>query len=280
MPNANALSTESSAPDWDAAQSILSDAFGHFRANLDLLQKSNDPEVVHQARVGWRRFKSAVHLFKPLLQKDGIPANATLQPVLKTLSRLRDLDVARFQTLPELSSVYMDGTAPRAREWERLRRIFADADRKQRLAILANLQDPDVQSTLENTSQWIAGLVSCGALSVSRGVANGEFRSWAKHRIRQMHKKLKVTKINSDTAQSQHRTRILAKRLRYSIEALSDVLPRKMARDWYLEASELQTRIGRTRDILRASTLAVELKVPKDIAQHLKDIASDLAQQE
>jgi len=274
LPNVNALSTGFSAPDREAVQSLLGKAFGDFRTHLDLLQESNDPEVVHQARVSWRRFKSAMHLFKPLLQKDGIPANDALQPMLKALSRLRDLDVARFQTLPKLSSAYLEGALAHTQEWERVTRVFASADRQQRLALRAVLREPVIQGTLKDISQWIAKLASHSELFVARDHADGALRSWARHRVRQMHRRMRKAKANADTAPSQHRVRILAKHVRYSIEMLRDVLPHKTAEKWHLEAINLQTRIGQTRDVVRANALARELELPSDIAERLQSIAS------
>jgi CHAD domain-containing protein len=90
-----------------------------------------------------------------------------------------------------------------------------------------------------------------------------------------MHKDLRLATASANTAKRQHRTRILAKHLRYSIEMLRDVLPRKHAEKWYLEASNLQSRLGRTRDLLRASTLAEELQVSSAIAEHLQSIVND-----
>lgn len=278
MPNANALSTGFSAPDRAAVQSLLGEAFRHFRTHLALLPKSSDPEMVHQARVGWRRFKSAMHLFKPLLQKDSIPAHAALKPMLKSLSRLRDLDVARFQTLPNLSRACLKETPMPAQDWRRLTRTFADADRQQRRAFRAELQMPDVQDTLNAVSQWIAELASHENLFVPRGNANGALHSWARRRVRQMHKTMRNARVHADTVQSQHRVRILAKRLRYSIEMLRDFLPHKAAEKWHLEAIELQTRIGQTRDMVRANALARELKVPPGIAERLQSKADTLTQ--
>jgi len=49
----------SGLPLLDAAGCVLREMFCQFTANLNALRTSDDPEVVHQARVGWRRFKSA-----------------------------------------------------------------------------------------------------------------------------------------------------------------------------------------------------------------------------
>jgi len=55
---------------------------------------------------------------------------------------------------------------------------------------------------------------------------------------------------------------------------LRDVLPHKTAEKWHLEAINLQTRIGQTRDMVRANALARELELPSDIAERLQSISS------
>ena len=51
----------------ELAQRVLGEMFAQFSQNLDTLRTSDDPEVVHQARVGWRRFRSGLRLFKKTL---------------------------------------------------------------------------------------------------------------------------------------------------------------------------------------------------------------------
>ena len=83
-----------------AARRVLREMFSQFTANLNSLRRSDQPELVHQARVGWRRFKSALRLFKPVLANDAPPSWAPLQALLTCLGHLRDLDVALTETLP------------------------------------------------------------------------------------------------------------------------------------------------------------------------------------
>jgi CHAD domain-containing protein len=85
---------------------MLREAFSQFETNLMVLRKSDDPEVVHQARVGWRRFRSALRLFKPALTDKARPLSLALPSLLNLLSELRDLDVAWHDTLPPLQEAY------------------------------------------------------------------------------------------------------------------------------------------------------------------------------
>jgi CHAD domain-containing protein len=256
---------------------MLADSFKSFLSNLVLLRTSNSPEVVHAARVCWRRFKSGMRLFLPVFHPHDLPPLEDLKPLLTSLSRLRDLDVARFQTLPGLSHACKTEFAVRDQDWNRLMLVFVQEDRRQRRLIRAVLLDPGIQNTLTEISQWLDDLKSRDELFASRKVARNELGAWAECRVRQLHKRLDDLSKRPETAKRQHQVRILAKQLRYNIDMLREVLPRKMTKKWYLRAADLQASIGKTRDILRAGTLAGEINVPSDIANRLQYITSNLA---
>ncbi|HSN80739.1 MAG TPA: inorganic triphosphatase, partial [Rhodoferax sp.] len=78
----------------ELAQVLLREMFAQFTQNLDALRMSDDPEVVHQARIGWRRFKSALRLFRKTLAAAEIPSWSELRLLLTALGEMRNLDVA------------------------------------------------------------------------------------------------------------------------------------------------------------------------------------------
>ena len=53
---------------------MLREMFNQFTANLNALRASDDPELVHQARIGWRRFQSARRLIDPVLAHESMPS--------------------------------------------------------------------------------------------------------------------------------------------------------------------------------------------------------------
>ena len=68
--------------------------------------------------------------------------------------------------------------------------------------------------------------------------------------------------------------RLLAKRTRYVLEPLADVLPRKRTRRWQREATELQTRIGAARDLMLLATLLEPLGIDRGILGFLRGVAA------
>jgi len=257
----------------EAAQQVLREMFGQFTTNLNTLRNSDDPEVVHQARVGWRRFRSALRLFKPVLALEAVPTWPSLGPLLTFLGELRDLDVARTETLAPFADAYTAGNARREEKWQAMLQALTQAASLQRKSVRYALEAPAVGSTLLAITQWLetlAGQIGPGAAKVDLKMP---LRRWARRRIVGSHKKLKRALKNSADPQSQHRARIFSKRLRYAIEALRPLLPKRQAKRWHRQATALQTSIGATRDMQQAAALVARLEADPGLAEFLRGVA-------
>jgi CHAD domain-containing protein len=97
-------------------------------------------------------------------------------------------------------------------------------------------------------------------------------RNWVRHRIRRLHKLLKLACREDDRPARQHRIRILAKRMRYGVEALQTLLPQKRTQRWHQQASTLQTSIGARRDVMQAAALVAELGVDHGLVEFLRGL--------
>ena len=266
------LTSKRSLP--DAAQQVMRETFRQFTSNLNTLRTSDDPEVVHRARVGWRRFKSAWRLFRSSVVVDAVPSWQPLQPLLTFLSELRDLDVARIDTLPPLAETYAAGDSRRADEWQALADSLRDAANVKRKEVRYALQVPTVGATLLATIRWLE------EMSVTRmpGIDEVEkrvlpLRRWANRRMVRLHKQLNTALKQDETPDTQHRVRILSKRMRYDIEALRPLLPKKRTQRWYQQATRLQTTLGATRDVHQASLLASRLEIGPGPVEFLRGVA-------
>ncbi len=102
------------------AQQVLREMFAQFTHNLNALRSNDDPELVHQARVGWRRFRSAMRLFKKLPQMANAPIWPELAALLSFLGELRNLEVALLETLPPLANGYCRGDEQRTQSWQEM----------------------------------------------------------------------------------------------------------------------------------------------------------------
>lgn len=258
----------------EAAQRVLRETFSQFTANLSALRSSDEAEVVHQARVGWRRFRSAWRLFSATLPADAPPPSwLPLQPLLTFLGELRDLDVARIETLPPLATAYTGGDPRRTGEWQGLAASMLQAATLQRKAVRFALQAPAVGAALLATSQWIENLSAASTDAEPQEA----LPRWARQRLDRLRRQLKRALKRSPGPVQQHRVRILAKRLRYAIEALRPFLPKQRAQRWYQQAMDLQTTLGATRDLMQASTLAITLEANRGLAEFLRGVAVGLS---
>jgi inorganic triphosphatase YgiF len=256
-----------------AAQRVLSEMFSQFTANLSALRSSDDPELVHQARIGWRRFNSARHLFKPVLATDALPQWLALQSLLACLGKLRDLDVARTETLPPFADAYANGDPQRLASWQAMTLALTQASELQRKTVRYALQEPAVGADLLATTQWLHGLAAAGAASAVLPDSKAALRHWVRRRIERLHEQLEVACEKDSSPDHQHRVRILAKRMRYDVEALRGLLPRKRTQLWYQQATTLQTSIGARRDLMQAATLIAELEVGRPLVEFLRGFA-------
>jgi inorganic triphosphatase YgiF len=256
-----------------AARRVLREMFSQFTSNLNALRRSDEPELVHQARVGWRRFRSALRLFRPVLANDAPPSWAPLQALLSCLGHMRDLDVALNETLPPWAGAYAAGEARRLEAWQAMLGQLEAAATLQRKAVRYALREPALGACLLAFTQWLEGSAASAAPEPETKLA---LRPWARQRIRRLQRQLKRARQDSATPERQHRVRILAKRLRYGIEALQPLLTKRRGQRWYQQATDLQSRIGATRDVGQAAALVAQLEVERGLVEFLRGLAAGL----
>ena len=251
-------------------QRVLGEMFSQFTANLNALRTSDDPEVVHQTRIGWRRFKSGVRFFNKLLAPSVPPSWDPLEPLLSALGELRDLDVATSHTLPPLSHDYGMGDVRREKTWQTMMLALSQAADLQRQAVRFALHEAAVGASLLATAQWLDKLSAHG-----NGVTDQKMpvRHWVKRRILRLHKKMEQAYQDAGTPDSWHYVRILAKRLRYAAESLRDLLPKRLAWSCVQRSTLLQSRIGVARDVAQASALVARLELDQGIVEFLRGVA-------
>lgn len=241
----------------EAARLLLREMLAQLMGNLNALRSSDDPEVPHQARIGWRRFCSFWRLCKKHFAGETLPSWAALQPMLAALGRLRDLDVARTSTLPALHAAYIQGHAGRAPGWNKLMSELEQAAHAQRQITRQLLESSQTGACLLAMLEW---LETPALPTESSARPDHALPDWALKRMRRMHKKLEQAQKEPPSLDSEHRLRILAKRLRYGIEALRSVLPPKRTQKWHAQTLQLQNRLGATRDTAQAAALAEQLQ--------------------
>lgn len=256
----------------EIARTVLREMFLQFSANLATLKMSDDPEVLHQARIGWRRFRSAFKFFGKHVDQSQIPSHAGLRPLLDAIATLRDLDVVAAETLPMLAGPYTAGDAQRQRQWQDLL-LALDAELlAQRCKVRRELDEAAVGLALLEMVRWLElpWVPTIGSLpdDEPRSVS-----TWAKRRIERLFNHLNIGAADSPEPLVQHQVRLISKRLRYCIEALRPLLPKRRAERWYHTAVDLQTRIGANRDLIQAIEITTRLRTAEGIVAFLRGMA-------
>ena len=254
----------------EAAGVVLREMFCQFTENLNALCRSDDPEVLHQARVGWRRFKSALRLFGPALKATAIPSWQALDALLTHLGAVRDIDVARLDTLPPLAQAYTAGDPRRTKGWQTMLLALADAAQLQRKAVRDAILAPALGANLLAATQWLETLCAPQPAGDAAADKKSALRHWSRRRIARLHRQLKDAYGEAADPDDEHRVRILAKRLRYGIEALRPLLAKRVVNRWYPQATRLQLSLGAARDVRHASALVEKLRVDRELVYFLR----------
>ena len=255
----------------ELAQRVLREMYCQFSTNLDALRSADDPELVHQARVGWRRLRSAWRLFARVPGLAPAPSWEPLRPLLDLLGELRDLDVARTETLPALEQAYTLGDVARTRQWQALQQALGQRAALQRDVVRGALGDPLAGLTLLATTQWLEGLARHP--DQASGERPAPAKRWARRRLSKVHDRLRDALQQTGEPERLHRVRILAKRLRYAVDALQPLLKAQQARRWLSLATRLQVRLGAVRDHVRAAELVDVLYPDSALANFLRGVA-------
>ena len=261
------------------ARRTLGEMFLQFTANLHALQSADDPELVHQARVGWRRFRSLWRLLRPALVDLPLPNGQALKPLLEQMGALRDLDVALTETLPALADGYIQGDAARAQHWQALQASLLQAREKERAAVRQALAQPVVGQALLALTHWLEtldGPLVTPALKAPKSASTYKYpaQHWVRRRTQRLADRLEMALHDSsnDHVDPLHHARILAKRLRYSTEALAALLPGRLQRS-HIAAGQWQESLGAARDLAQAGVLAARVGAPPELVGFLRGVA-------
>jgi inorganic triphosphatase YgiF len=244
----------------------MEEMLDQFSRNLDNLMQSDESEIVHQARVGWRRWRSMHKLLRPWL--DETPDTSPLKPLLEALGHQRNLDVACTETLPFWApswpgdaTVWLDSVEQLQHAREQHRSHLRDC-----------LADPQVGLALLHWAQALWQMNE-NPLRLKKRDALERLARWHR-RMRALLHPAHDTWI--DVA-SLHKARLLAKRLRYGSEALASALPARKQRrvnQWMSAAQSWQTRIGQARDAWQAAECLQAVGGSEAMAYFLKGVGA------
>lgn len=244
-------------PGAEAFQAVARDALVQIAGNARLLQRAHNPDVLHQMRVGLRRLRAALSVFKAMLDPEGLSAaRAETQWLAGELAAARDIDVflQRAATTDEIEE-----SAGRAAFFKALRHAQAEAYER----ALAAVGSSRFRGLLLSLGEWIeVGAWIRLANDEQQALREGPIAALAAPAMDRLDRRLRrrSRKFRSISAEARHDLRKQAKKLRYAAAFFGEAFPRHPKRRARFAATlrTVQDRLGELNDMAVARAVAMQ----------------------
>ncbi|MDZ4376159.1 MAG: CHAD domain-containing protein [Phenylobacterium sp.] len=247
-------------PTTTAAQAfeiVMRGALVQVAGNADLLRRANNPAALHQLRVGLRRLRASLSVFKAILDPEGLNAfRAETRWLAAELSDARDIDVFLQKAAVREEIEDNDG---RAAFFRALRIAQAEAYE----TAVAAMSEQRFRTLLLDIAQWIeAGAWRLQGDDKQRTLRDGPVTVLAApvmqrldHRLRKRSRRF--MKLDVET---RHDLRKQAKKLRYAAAFFGEAFPEHPKRRARFIAAlrTLQDQLGELNDMAVARSVAMK----------------------
>lgn len=241
----------------DAFRLVARDALVQIAGNARLLQRSQNPDALHQLRVGLRRLRAALSVFKPMLDAEGLDsARHETRWLAGELSPARDIDVflQNATTTDEIEE-----SAGRAAFFRALRHSQAEAYER----ALAAVRSPRFRSLLVSLAEWIeVGAWLRLANDEPRRLREGTAAALAAPVLNRLDRRVRrrSKRFRHITVEARHDLRKQAKKLRYAAAFFGEAFPQHPRRRARFNAllRALQDHLGALNDMAVARTVAMQ----------------------
>jgi inorganic triphosphatase YgiF len=242
MPALGAASTPA-----EAFAALFAAALTQAGSNADGFLRSDDPEYLHQMRVGLRRARSALRAFAPILRR-AKPVKRDLRALMPILGAARDWDV-------------LMATMPSAKRGRRAARA--------RAAARAAVASPRFREFFLRALRWLH--------SQPRQARPPPLERFAARALERLHRRALSSRL--DSGEHRHRLRIRVKRLRYACDFFAPCFAPAAQRPYLRELERLQDVLGALQDIVVGRRLLGELGVdpPGRLARRERRLSDALA---
>ena len=228
----------------DAFAALCHAALAQIAANAPGVARGDEPEYLHQLRVGMRRLLSAVRAFRRLLKRNR--ADEVVRPLrhaMRVFGTARDWDVFCF-------------TLARAKA---NRDLVARASRKRAAVARAARElagSPAFDKAQRRARRWLSR-----DPWRSDAVQGDPLLGYARRSLERAHRKLRkrARRIDWRDPARRHVVRIALKRLRYGCDFFAGCFPQAAVGPFLGRLAKLQDTLGELNDISVARTLLQQL---------------------
>lgn len=240
-----------------AFQAIALNCLAQMRGNEDSVANGDDVESLHQMRVGMRRLRSALGMFKGLLRLPD-DAQRELDWLAKELGDARDWDVLAGSTLPALARELAG-----LKQIDGLQQAAGDKVREHRASAAAAVGSRRYIRLMRNLARWVQTMGwrdDKAALAAGAPLAE-PVRKFARKILKRDQRRLRTCAANlrAATPEARHRVRIAAKKTRYAAEFFASLFASKTARPYIKALTALQDELGLLNDAAVADRLLSEM---------------------
>lgn len=221
----------------EIAAVALAQVHGNERGVAD----SQDPEYLHQMRVGIRRLRSAFSLFRAVLGDAAVPQAVALRAMAAALGPARDWDVFVTETLPLVRPALAAHVTA-----ETFEAVCRKCRQSARTKAKKSIKTMDYNKSMIALGGWLASLGSDGNSAAWRQPA----RACAVQILTARHARVlkRGRRLERRTAAELHRLRIAVKQLRYATEFFSSLFPGRGMAALRDRLAQLQDILGRIND--------------------------------
>jgi inorganic triphosphatase YgiF len=241
-----------------ALSSVVDTCLGQVVANQHPVLVNEDPEGVHQMRVGLRRLRSALTLFKTVIpdaQRERIVAE--VRWLTAELGRSRDADVQAAEIVGPVAARMEDDEA-----FQHLLQLLRQEKEDGRAAARAAVASRRVSDLILDVSAWMARRrwreqpLSEASAQLFQPVTDLACRL-----LSQRHKKVvkRARRFSELPTPERHELRKDVKKLRYACEFFRSLYPRKRLAAYTKRLAGLQDALGYLNDVAVAEEFVSHL---------------------
>ncbi len=252
------------APDANAADgfaAIIRACLAQVEGNAEGIATQDDPEWIHQMRIGVRRLRACLALAAKSIAPARIePLRVELRWLAHALGPARDNDVFALETLPAFIAAVGRGTNAGALK-PALRALAAKAAARRAETQVAARE-------AVGSVRFVRLVLTAAALAASPLTGSPDpvalearARDVARPLLKRRHRALLALGSNLAHAapETRHAARLAAKKLRYATEFFAPLFARKRTRAYRRALTALQEELGAWNDAAVAARLAAEL---------------------
>ena len=265
---ADDIALASKCPTGVAFAAIMRSCLAQIEGNANGVLASDDPEWIHQMRIGVRRMRACLSLARRTIAPERIePLRVELRWLAQSLGPARDLDVFATSTLPAFREAVARGSG--AALAPALAKLAARTTVRRKEA-------REIAHAAVASPRFVRLVLSAASLAASPDLASDTrderlsrpARDVARPLLKRRHQALVA--LGSDLAhaapEARHAARLAAKKLRYAAEFFASVYPRKKTRAYRKALTVLQEELGSWNDAAVAARVAAQITGPQSPA--------------